>query len=124
VSSRPPSCVLGVAVDCSGASCLGSGSCLSSGAVYSTLGASGGTCSDAHCSTAVSTIVSSFRSALGATCSLVTLAPSVVGFPPAVNSSGTSVDAELQFNKSTVDIAFYYLPLLCLLKCAVTYMSV
>jgi hypothetical protein len=32
-----------------------------------------------------------------------------------VSSSGTSVDAELQFDKSTVDVAYYYLPLLLML---------
>jgi hypothetical protein len=56
-SGRTPSYVLGAVTDCSGASCTGSGACLSSVAVCSTPGASGGTCSDVLCSATVSTIV-------------------------------------------------------------------
>jgi hypothetical protein len=65
------------------------------GAACSMLGALGGTRSDALCSVAVSTVVGSFGLVLGAACSLVALAPVVAGFPPAVSSSRTSVDAEL-----------------------------
>jgi hypothetical protein len=63
----------------------------------------------------VSIVVGSFGSALGAACSLVALPPADDGFPPAASSSGTSVDAELQFDKRTVDVAYYYLPLLLML---------
>jgi hypothetical protein len=79
------------------------------------LDASGGTCSDALCSAAVSTIAGSFGLALGAPCSLVAPVPAVAGFLPAGSSSGTSIDAELQFDKTTVDVAYYYLPLLLML---------
>jgi hypothetical protein len=41
--------------------------------------------------------------------------PADDGFPPAVSSSGTSVDAELQFDKTIVNVAYYYLPLLLML---------
>jgi hypothetical protein len=64
---------------------------------------------------AASIVVSSFWLALGATCSLVALAPAIAGFPPAASSSGTSIDAELQFDKTTVNVAYYYLPLLLML---------
>jgi hypothetical protein len=88
------------------------------------LGASGGTCSDALCSMTVSTIVNSFGSALGVTYSLVALALADDGFPPAASCSGTSVDAELQFDKSTVDVAYYYLPLPLMLTDVCRYLHV
>jgi hypothetical protein len=62
-----------------------------------------------------SIIVGSFWLTLGAACSLVALMPADDGFPPAVSSSGTSVDAELQFDKTIVNVAYYYLPLLLML---------
>jgi hypothetical protein len=80
------------------------------------LGASGDTCSDALCSVAISTIVGSFGSALGTACSLVALALAIAGFPPAASSSGTSVDAELSFDKCTVNVTYYYLLLLLMLS--------
>jgi hypothetical protein len=84
-------------------------------ATCSTPGALGGTCSDVLCSAVVSTVVGSFGSALGAACSLVALKAADDGLSPAASSSGISVDAELQFDKSTVDVAYYYLPLLLML---------
>jgi hypothetical protein len=72
------------------------------------LSASVGTCLDALCSAAASTFVGSFGSAIGAACLLVVFTPADDGFLPAV----ISVDAELQFNKSTVDVTYYYLSLL------------
>jgi hypothetical protein len=116
--------MLGVAEDYSGASCLGSGSHISSRAAYSMLGDLGSTCSDALCSVALSTIVGSFGLALGATCLLVALAPAVAGFPPTASSSGTFVDAELQFDKCTIDFAYYYLPLLLILIDVCRYLHV
>jgi hypothetical protein len=85
---------------------------LSFGAACSTLGVSGGICPDAHCSADVSTIVGSFGSALGTAYSLVVSMLVDGGFLPAASSSGTSIDAELQFNKRIVDVTYYYLPLL------------
>jgi hypothetical protein len=41
---------------------------------------------------------------------VVTLSPAVASFPPAVSTSVTSIDAELQFDKTTVYVAYYYLP--------------
>jgi hypothetical protein len=78
-------------------------------------GASGGTCSDILCSAAVSTVVGYIGSALGAACSLVALVAADEGLPPAASCSGISVDVELQFDKSIVDDAYYYLPLLLML---------
>jgi hypothetical protein len=46
---------------------------------------------------------------------VVTLSPAVAGFPPTASSSGTSIDAELQFDKTTINVAYYYLPLLLIL---------
>jgi hypothetical protein len=71
-SGRTPSYVLGAVTDCSGASCTGSGACLSSVAVCSTPGASGGTA-----------------------CSLVALIAADDGPPPVASCSGISVDAKL-----------------------------
>jgi hypothetical protein len=60
---------------------------------------------DVLCSTAVSTIIGYIGSMLGAACSLVALVAADDGLPPATSCSGISVDAELQFDKSTVDDA-------------------
>jgi hypothetical protein len=84
-------------------------------AACSTPSALGGTCFDALCSVAVSTIIGSFGSALGAACSLVALAAADDGLPPAASSSGISVDVELQFDNSIVDNVYYYLLLLLIL---------
>jgi hypothetical protein len=46
------------------------------------------------------------------------------GLPPAASCSGFSVDAELQFDKSTVDDAYYYLPLLLMLTEVCRYLHV
>jgi hypothetical protein len=94
-SGRPPSCVLKVAPDCSGAPCPSSGTYLSFRATCLMLGASGNTCSDALGSVAASTIIGSFGSALGTACSLVDLALADDGFPSTASSSRTSVDAAL-----------------------------
>jgi hypothetical protein len=37
------------------------------------------------------------------------------GLPPAASCSGISIDVELQFDKRTVDDAYYYLPFLLIL---------
>jgi hypothetical protein len=71
-----------------------------------------------------STVVGSFWPGLGATCSVVALSPAIIGFPPAASSSGTFVDAELQFDTTTVNVASYYLPLLLMIiDMQNTYMS-
>jgi hypothetical protein len=51
----------------------------------------------------------------GAACSLVAIEAADDGLPPVVSSSRISVDAELQFDKHTVDNAYYYLLLLLML---------
>jgi hypothetical protein len=106
--------VLGVAADCSGASCLGSSTRLSSGGTYS----------DVLCSAVVSTVIGSIGSALGAAYSLVAIVAADDGLPPTASCSGISVDAELQFDKSTVDDAYYYLPLLLMLSEVCIYLHV
>jgi hypothetical protein len=72
----------------------------------------GATCSDALGSVAASSIVGSLWPTVGATCSLVALAPAVAGFPLVASSLGTSVDAELQFDKTQlmlhIIICLYY----------------
>jgi hypothetical protein len=61
---------------------------------------------------------------LGAACSLVTLAVADDGLPLAVSSSGISIDAKLQFDNSTIDDAYYYLPLLLMLTEVCRYLHV
>jgi hypothetical protein len=78
-------------------------------------GASGGTYSDILYSAAVFTIVGSIGSELGTACSLVALVAADDGLPPTASCSGIFVDTKLQFDKSTVDDAYYYLPLLLML---------
>jgi hypothetical protein len=51
---------------------------------------------------AVSTIIGSIGSALGATCSLVAIVVADDGLPPMTSCSGISIDTELQFDKSIV----------------------
>jgi hypothetical protein len=46
------------------------------------------------------------------------------GLPPAASCSGISVDAELQFDKSIIDDAYYYLPLLLMLTEMCRYLHV
>jgi hypothetical protein len=92
-SGRTPSYVLEVAADCSGVSCLISGTCLSSMATCSTPSALVGTCSDAIYSAFVSTVVDSFWSALGTACSMVALAADDDDLPLVASSSGISVGA-------------------------------
>jgi hypothetical protein len=148
--------VLEVAVDCSGASCPGLGTRLSSVAACSTTGALGGTYLDVLCSATVSTdravstilagaghdsssaasltIAGSFTtavgvagpigSALGAACSLVAIVAADDGLPLVASCSGISVDARLQFDKGTVDDAYYYLPLLLMLTEVCRYLHV
>jgi hypothetical protein len=113
-----------VAADYSGASCLGSGTRFSFVAAYSTPGASGGTCSDILYSAAVSTVVGSIGSALGAAYSLVALVAADDSLPPAASCSGIFIDTELQFDKSIVDDAYYYLPLLLMLTEVCRYLHV
>jgi hypothetical protein len=73
---------------------------------------------------AISTIIGSIRLALGAACSLVALVAADDGLPLATSCSGISVDTELQFDKSTVDDAYYYLPLLLMLTEVCRYLHV
>jgi hypothetical protein len=123
-SGRTLSCVLGVAVDYSGVSCLGSGTHLSFVATCSAPGASGGTCSDVLCLAAISTVVGFIGSAFGVACSLVALVVTDDGLPPAASCSGILVDAELQFDKNIVNYAYYYLPLLLMITEVYIYLHV
>jgi hypothetical protein len=91
--------VLGVATDCSGASCLGSGTHLSSVAVWSTTGASGGTYSADLCSAVVSTVIGWIRTGPVVACSLVVVMVADDGLPLVASYLGISIDAELQFDK-------------------------
>jgi hypothetical protein len=116
--------VLGVVADCSGASCLGSGTRLSSVATWPTVGASRGTYPANPCSVAVSIVVSWIGTGSGAACSLVANEAADDGFSPVTSSSGISVDAELQFDKHTVDNAYYYLLLLLMLTDVCIYLHV
>jgi hypothetical protein len=61
---------------------------------------------------------------LGDACSLVAIVVADDGLPLAVSCSGISVDAELQFDKSTIDDAYYYLPLLLMLTEVCRYLHV
>jgi hypothetical protein len=88
------------------------------------LGALGGTCSDALCLAAISIVVGSFGSVLGAAYSLVALAPAVAGFPLAASSSWTFVDAELSFDKCTVNVTYYYLLLLLMFTKVCSYLHI
>jgi hypothetical protein len=123
-SGRTPSCVLGVAADYSGVSCLGSGTHLSSVDACSAPGASGGTCLEVLCLAAVSTVVGFIGSAFGATCSLVALVAADDSLPQATSYSGISVDDELQFDKSIVNYAYYYLHLLLMITEVYIYLHV
>jgi hypothetical protein len=60
----------------------------------------------------------------GTACSLVAIEAADDGLPPVASSSGISVDTELQFDKHTVDNAYYYLLLLLMLTEVCRYLHV
>jgi hypothetical protein len=115
---------LGVAADYSGASCLGMGTRLSSIAAWPMAGASRGNYLADPCLVAVSTIVGWIRMGPSAAYSLVAIDAANDGLPPVASSSGISIDAELQFDKHTVDNAYYYLLLLLMLTKICRYLLV
>jgi hypothetical protein len=88
------------------------------------VGASRGTYSADPCSVAVSTIVGWIEMGPGAAYLLVAIEAADDSLPPVASSSGISVDAELQFDKHTVDNAYYYLLLLLMLTKICRYLHV
>jgi hypothetical protein len=73
---------------------------------------------------AIFTVVGWIGTGSGAACLLVFIVATDDDLPPAASYSRISVDAELQFDKTIVDDAYYYLPLLLMLTEVCRYLHV